>query len=155
MKKFEKTTETQNTETQNVEIKNRQMQFNRLLNASHEARQIKTVLIQKAPSQAMAAYYATLPLNHFLLNFVYKTEGITDFKKFGEWKQTGASVKKGEKAFPIWGQPVGAQKEERAEEKGETYQATDEENRRFPICYVFSNLQVRTAAVAAEGGAVC
>jgi len=141
-----------NTETQNTEIKNRQIQFNRLLEASHEARQIKTCMIEKAPTQAMAAYYATLPINYFILNFVYKTAEITDFKKFNEWKQEGAIIIKGSKAFPIWGQPVGAQKEERAEEKGEHYEATAEENRRFPICYVFSNLQITTKE---ERGAAC
>jgi len=129
--------------TEKKELSNRQKQFERLLEASHQARAIKTKMINEAPTKAIAAYYATLPLNYFLLNFVYKTEGITDFKKFGEWKQEGATVMKGAKAFPIWGQPVGAQKEEAAESKGEEYQATAEENRRFPICYVFSNLQVR------------
>jgi len=142
----------QKTETQSTEVKNRQIQFNRLLEASHAARQIKTQMIQKAPSLAMAAYYTTLPINHFLINFVYMTEGITDFKKFNEWKQEGATIIKGSKAFPIWGQPIGKQKEERAEEKGENYEATPEEDRRFPICYVFSNLQVKAAE---ERGAIC
>ena len=65
-----------------------------------------------------------------------------EFKKFRDWKKSGATIKKGSKAFPIWGQPVGTQKESAALEKGEEYSATMEERSKFPICYVFSNLQV-------------
>jgi len=109
-------------------------------------------MIADAPTPKAALYINALPINHFLTNFVYKTEGITDFKKFNEWKEVGSSVKKGEKAFPIWGQPIGAQKEDEAQSKGEIYVASEEENRHFPICYVFSNLQVRAIA---ERGEVC
>jgi len=151
MKKAEKNTG-KTTTTENTEITNRQKQFDRLLQATSTARQIKTRMIEEAHSVAVAVYYASLPLNHFLTSYVYKAEGITDFKKFQEWKQAGASIIKGTKAYPIWGQPVGIQKEERAEEKGESYEATIEENKRFPMCYVFSNLQVTTAA---ERGSVC
>ena len=122
---------------------NRQLQFNRLLEASETARKIKQHLIDEAQNEAAAIYYQSRPLNFFLLNFVFKTEGITDFKKFNEWKQEGASVKKGEKAFPIWGQPIGKQKEEEAKSKGENYQASADEYDLFPICYLFSNLQVK------------
>jgi hypothetical protein len=124
-------------------ISNRQIQFNRLLSASGKARELKTKLINEAPTPTEAFYFSAQPINFYLLNFVYKTEGITDFKKFWEWKNEGAAVKKGEKAFPIWGQPIGKQKEEEAKSKGENYTASEEENEHFPICYVFSNLQVR------------
>ena len=133
-----------NPENENTkEISNRQLQFNRLTRASDTARKIKEQLISEAPTQAAALFLNSRPLNYFILNFVYKTNGITDFKKFNEWKQAGATVKKGEKAFPIWGQPIGKQKEEEAKNKGEDYKASEEENERYPICYVFSNLQVR------------
>jgi len=140
------------TETaENKEITNRQRQFDRLLEATSEARKIKTKSINEATSEAAAYYFATRPINFYLLNHVYKQEGITEFKKFNEWKNESATVIKGSKAYPIWGQPVGAQKEEEAEAKGEAYEATEEENRRFPMCYVFSNLQVRP--ITAERGA--
>ena len=133
-----------NPENENTkEISNRQLQFFRLTRASEAARKIKEQLIKEAPTQAAAIFLNSRPLNYFILNFVYKTNGITDFKKFNEWKQAGATVKKGEKAFPIWGQPIGKQKEEEAKNKGEEYEASVEENERYPICYVFSNLQVR------------
>jgi hypothetical protein len=146
----EKKSSAQTAET--TEPTNRKLQFDRLLKASGTAREIRSRMIDEAPTQKAALYLAGLPVNHYLLNFVYKTEGITDFKKFGEWKQTGAVVKKGSKAFPIWGQPIGAQKEEEAQSKGENYIATEEENKRYPICYVFSNLQVHPIE---ERGATC
>jgi len=142
---------TQNGE-EKKELSNRQQQFNRLTNASEAARKIKEELINQAPSQEAALFLNNRPLNFFILNFIYKKEGITDFKKFNEWKQEGATVRKGEKAFPIWGQPIGKQKEDEAQSKGEEYTANELENRHYPICYVFSNLQVRATA---ERGAEC
>ena len=143
-----------NPENENTkEISNRQLQFFRLTRASDTARKIKEQLISEAPSEAAALFLTTRPLNYFILNFVYKTNGITDFKKFHEWKHEGATVKKGEKAFPIWGQPIGKQKEEEAKNKGEDYKASEEENERYPICYVFSNLQVRP--IERKEAAVC
>jgi hypothetical protein len=138
MKNFEHQNETPREKT------NRNLQFDRLLDASHKARTIRAQIAGEAGNANTALYYASLPINYYLLNYVYKTEGITEFNKFNEWKKKGASVIKGSKAFPIWGQPIGTQKEERAEEKGEEYTATEEENSRFPICYVFSNLQVKS-----------
>jgi len=158
MKNLKPTTEnsvskTINPETaEKKEISNRQAQFERLVMASRQAREIQEQLIGEASSEEAALFYETRPLNYFILNFVFKTEGITNFRKFGEWKQAGATVKKGEKAFPIWGQPIGKQKEEEAQSKGENYRASEEENTRFPMCYVFSNLQVATKE---ERGAKC
>ena len=140
------------TTAENKEISNRQLQFYRLTKASEAARKIKEQLVSEAPTEAAALFLASRPLNYFILNFVYKTNGITEFKKFGEWKQQGATVKRGEKAYPIWGQPIGKQKEDEAQSKGENYKASQEENERYPLCYVFSNLQVRATA---ERGAAC
>ncbi|MDL2308894.1 ArdC family protein [Bacteroidales bacterium OttesenSCG-928-C03] len=124
------------------ELSNREMQFKRLLNASAAAKTVRDTLIENAKSLDQALYYQSKPLNHYILNYIYKTEEITDFKKFREWKSKGATIKKGEKAYPIWGQPVARQKENAAEQKGESYDPTPEEEQRFPMCYVFSNLQV-------------
>ena len=133
------------------ELSNREAQFKRLLVASDEARDIQQQLIEEASSEAAVEFLTTRPLNYFILKYVYGGKGITEFNKFNEWINKGASVKKGEKAYPIWGQPVGAQKENEAEAKGEEYKATETENRRFPMCYVFSNLQVNPIT-AKEGG---
>jgi hypothetical protein len=128
------------------ELSNREWQFLRLRNATRRARELKSRAIEGAPTQNEKLYWEAKPINFFLINFVYKQtqEGITEFKKFNEWKQAGATILKGEKAFPIWGQPIGKIRADEAAQKGIEYIGTDEEMRKYPICYVFSNLQVRT-----------
>ena len=139
--------------------KNRAAQFERLLAASAEARQIRDFMINTAKSAAQALFLESQPLNYFILKFVYAPaeEGTTEFKKFNEWKQEGCTIKKGSKAFPVWSQPTSRDKKK--EQDGETESApapalmenangedTGEESRsgreRFNMCYLFSNLQV-------------
>ena len=139
--------------------KNRAAQFERLLAASAEARQIRDFMINTAKSAAQALFLESQPLNYFILNFVYAPaeEGTTEFKKFNEWKQEGCTIKKGSKAFPVWSQPTSRDKKK--EQDGETESApapalmenangedNGEESRcgheRFNMCYLFSNLQV-------------
>lgn len=140
--------------------KNRAAQFERLLAASAEARQIRDFMINTAKSAAQALFLESQPLNYFILKFVYAPaeEGTTEFKKFNEWKSEGYTIKKGSKAFPVWSQPT---KREKKEQDGETASApaptpalmenadgageegsTHGERERFNMCYLFSNLQV-------------
>ena len=137
--------------------KNRAAQFERLLAASAEARQIRELMIQTAKSMEHAAFLEAQPLNYFILKFVYAPaeEGTTEFKKFNEWKNEGYTIKKGSKAFPVWSQPT---KREKKAQEGESEPApvwmenadgttgeegsTHSERERFNMCYLFSNLQV-------------
>ena len=140
--------------------KNRAAQFERLLAASAEARQIRDFMINTAKSAAQALFLESQPLNYFILKFVYAPaeEGTTEFKKFNEWKSEGYTIIKGSKAFPVWSQPT---KREKKEQDGETASApaptpalmenadgageegsTHSERERFNMCYLFSNLQV-------------
>lgn len=60
---------------------------------------------------------------------------IDEFRTFGQWKADGYMVKKGAKAFLIWGQPrTASQVPEGATEP--------EEYNYWPICYLFANTQV-------------
>ena len=144
--------------------RNRKAQFERLLSASAQARQIRDLMINTAKSLQQAMFLEGQPLNYFILKYVYAPteEGTTDFKKFNEWKQEGYTIKKGSKAFPVWSQPT---KRERKEGDSETEttptpalmeNATGEENRtryekeRFNMCYLFSNLQVTRREPANE-----
>ena len=138
--------------------KNRAAQFDRLLAASAEAREIRHALINRATSAAQALFLEAQPLNYFILKYVYAPaeEGTTEFKKFNEWKNEGYTIKKGSKAFPVWSQPT---KREKKEQDGESEPAptpalmenangtgeegsTHSERERFNMCYLFSNLQV-------------
>ena len=76
-------------------------------------------------------------LNKALIEVAYKNETNQVFKTFNQWKQEGFSILKGSKAFPIWAQPI---KGTRAKE-GEAPESYEF----FPVCYLFSNAQVRRA----------
>ena len=60
---------------------------------------------------------------------------ISEFKTFWQWKDEGFTIKRGSKAFLIWGQPRrGSQVAEGSEEP--------EEYNYWPLCYLFANTQV-------------
>ena len=144
--------------------KNKKAQFERLLQASAEARAIREMMINEAKSAAQALFLEGQPLNYFILKYVYTpaAEGTTDFKKFNEWKKEGYTIIKGSKAFPVWSQPT---KREKKEEDGDTQRPaavslmedapgtegdkTRYERERFNMCYLFSNLQVTRREPAA------
>lgn len=111
----------------------RQKQYERLARASADAKILRDKLTEEAKTINESLRIASLPLNFFITNYIYKEDGITEFNQFKQWQEKGFQVKKGEKAFPIWGKPI---RREQAENELP-------EDDFFPICYVFSNLQVQ------------
>lgn len=73
-------------------------------------------------------------VNQALLEFYAEDlpEG-TAFKSFNQWRKEGKRVRKGEKAFLLWGKPRQVAAKE-AEE--------NEDFKFFPLAYVFSSEQV-------------
>jgi hypothetical protein len=73
-------------------------------------------------------------INKALIN-MYSNNGNEEFKTFNQWKTEGKQIVKGSKAFTVWGKPKKAQNinEEKDFEEFDYY----------PICYLFSNLQVK------------
>ena len=68
-------------------------------------------------------------------SYIEQHPEIKEFKTFWQWKDEGATVRKGEKAFLIWGQPrKGSQVPEGTNEP--------EEYKYWPICYLFANSQI-------------
>lgn len=73
---------------------------------------------------------------------LYKDEENQEFKLYNEWKKEGKQVIKGSKAFLVWGKP----KEITNQEGKDNNSAEDDENGTFfPLCFLFSNKQVRDA----------
>jgi antirestriction protein ArdC len=70
--------------------------------------------------------------------YIEENPNIDEFKTFHQWKEEGATVRKGEKAFLIWGQP-------RHVEQVPEGSTEPEEFKYWPICYLFANTQVITA----------
>ncbi|MCX6231137.1 MAG: ArdC-like ssDNA-binding domain-containing protein [Bacteroidetes bacterium] len=67
------------------------------------------------------------------LKFLYKSDGHEDLKTFKQWKESGQTVKKGEKGLMLWAKPLHVLREEPKEEGENSY---------FPVMYVFSKKQV-------------
>lgn len=64
---------------------------------------------------------------------------IEEFRTFWQWKDEGYTIRKGAKAYLIWGQP---RKSEQVPE-GST---EPEEYNYWPLCYLFANTQVFKAS---------
>lgn len=72
------------------------------------------------------------------LKAIYAQSGHTELKTLKQWNKTGKSIKKGSHALCLWGVPKQVEQQEQAETQGE-----DNDTMNFyPICFVFSNLQV-------------
>lgn len=72
-------------------------------------------------------------VNQAIVEAIYKEQNpdIQELNTFGNWKKKGFSIKKGEKAKLVWGQP------RRVEQDGE-----NDEYKFWPVCYLFDNTQV-------------
>lgn len=67
--------------------------------------------------------------------YIEQHPDIEEFKTFNQWKQEGATVRKGEKAFLVWGQPRRAEQVPDGADEPEEYKY-------WPLCYLFADTQV-------------
>lgn len=67
------------------------------------------------------------------LKSIYAEQGHTELNTFNQWREKGFLVKKGSKALLLWGRPVSKPQDQDQEQDEYSF---------FPVCYVFSNLQV-------------
>ena len=109
---------------------------------SRDAESLRELKTKEAKSDNEALFWATRTINYMLLNYIYETGGATEFNTFKQWKDKGATVIKGSKAFAIWGQPVHKQRTGKEQETSENSEL--DKYKYFPICYLFSNIQVTT-----------
>lgn len=79
-----------------------------------------------------------------VIDTVYKDKKNVEFKSYREWKKEGYQVRKGEKAFLLWGRPKEHQIDEDKNKTEITNKEPMDENHDpyFPVAYVFSNAQV-------------
>lgn len=107
-----------------------------LCQLSAQAKQhIELLKTQIQPGKADHA----LPKINEVLIALYQSECHATFKTFQQWKAEGKQVKKGAKAFVIWGKPVTRQDEASEDD------AAKEQGSYFPIAHIFSNHQVEDA----------
>ncbi len=100
-----------------------------------ENRDMLKALSKTAKKLLETGDYTTV--NEAIINGIYKQNNpeIIDFKTFNQWKNEGMKVKKGSRGFMVWGKPKKNQKEESDNEETDEYKY-------WPMCYLFSNLQV-------------
>lgn len=74
-------------------------------------------------------------INSIVIDYFYKDINHQQFETYRQWRELGYQVKKGSKAFVIWGRKRKAQKQEKEKEEKDEYKF-------FPLAYLFSNAQV-------------
>lgn len=81
-----------------------------------------------------------LSVNDKIMNFIYNPKNNLEFRSFRNWKEQGYTVKKGSKAFLLWGQPIN----KNAESKDDLHNVNDADNEDifFPLAFIFSSDQV-------------
>lgn len=106
----------------------------------NEKREQLKALSQQVAELVEAGEYLTI--NEAIMTEFYKKNGNTEFNTYKQWKEKGFQVRKGEKAYTLWAKPLSAQKtkEEATPEEQES------KSNYFPICHLFSNLQVEKMA---------
>ena len=73
----------------------------------------------------------------------YQTADHNQFNTLVEWNKQGFKIRKGEKAFVVWGTPRPLKKQEQPQPP----KSEEEENEFFPMAYLFSNAQVEKREV--------
>lgn len=104
---------------------------------SVQAKEIKEKLIEEATTPEQALAVSALRINDIIISHFYQNDVHQEFNTFKGWLTDGFCVKKGEKAFLIWGRPKAVQDKEQGKEPEE-----GENTDFFPLSFIFSNAQV-------------
>jgi hypothetical protein len=111
-----------------------------LIILSKQAEGFRTEKIKQSLNENEALFWSSKTLNYIMLKHLYTVHGAEEFNTFNQWKEKGATILKGSKAFTIWGQPIRAKEQEKPKEKTESDTADD--YKYFPLCFLFSDKQV-------------
>ena len=72
------------------------------------------------------------------LKEIYAQAGHTQLKTLQQWNKDGKRIEKGSHALCLWGTPKQTDKQQQEDNQDEDTDPADF----YPICFVFSNLQV-------------
>lgn len=109
------------------------MQNNNISSIKQKREQLKAL---SAPFKILIKEGAIPTINSALIE-TYTNETHQVFKSYRGWLAEGYQVKKGEKAFLIWGSP-----QKLKSKKAPTQGDTEKESEFFPLAFIFSNAQV-------------
>lgn len=117
----------------------------KLIELSAKAKSLRQQKIKTAKTPEEALFWQSRTINYMLLNYIY-SNGDTRYETFHEWKEQGATIKKGAKATIIWGQPrTGTAMSEQKTKDDTNAVRTDapaEEYEFFPLCFLFAESDV-------------
>lgn len=113
-----------------------QQKRERLKDLSSRAKAIREELLKKCKTPQEVAELEAMSINDLIVKYIYQDEKNQIFNTFKGWIKNGFSVRKGEKAFLLWGRKKQTVEDAKGEEKTEELEF-------FPVTYVFSNLQVK------------
>lgn len=100
-------------------------------------------LSKTAETMAEGTDYEEETVNNKLMKFIYNPTGALEFRSFKKWKEQKFTVRKGQKAFLLWGQPLENDKNSKDKDKKKESATDEEDNTKFfPVAYVFSSDQV-------------
>ncbi|MDP1728496.1 MAG: ArdC family protein [Bacteroidota bacterium] len=100
-------------------------------------------------SQVESGQFETI--NDAIIETKYKDGKNQEFKSYRQWKKEGYQVRKGEKAFLLWGKPKeNTNSKIESEQKNTGKDSPDEHDPFFPIAFVFSNAQVNPKEIQLE-----
>ena len=78
-------------------------------------------------------------VNEMILLYIYNIKNNLQFHSYRAWQEKGYQVKKGSKAYLIWGRPLKKNKDkDKKPEDKDKLKETDF----FPVAYIFSSQQV-------------
>jgi len=100
-------------------------------------RKVRNAKAEEAKTTAEALHWLSRTLNSFIVEDYQRQQGEGEFNTFHQWKEKNRTIKKGEKGWPIWGQPLGS----RADEEKQSEDQDAENMKYFPLCYLFHESQ--------------
>lgn len=109
-----------------------------LISLSRKAKLIREIKTERAKTEDEKMFWASKTVNEMLFKILYNPKNEREFNTFDQWRKIGKRVKKGEKAVFIWGMPRKAT----AKTETKTEQTLEEIYKFWPICFLFSDLQV-------------
>ena len=121
-----------------------------LIKLSVKAKMYRKEKADEAQTVEEAMMWASMRINDIIALWYREQTGAKEFKTFQQWHNEGYFVKRGEKAFVLWGRKrevkdVG--KKEAAESENIDYEF-------FPIAYLFSDKQIQKAEREADTNTV-
>lgn len=125
-----------------TKVKEKSETRTKLIEYSVLARKMKTEALAKAQTAQEIDFWTYRGINDIIKNDIYFLDKV-ELKTFNQWRQLGATIIKGSKGYPLWGQPLKATAKIQVERNGS---AEDEESQYefWPICILFSSEQVIT-----------